>query len=218
MPEIRIPEEQCKSLAKLARLSEPQVNELVLVVEGFPAATTFKELSNRVPGKLTTLDPAEVKGFLETVFSMHMVRAYFDSSVADFLKEILLALGKEGEALTSGDRERLVTILNRLLDVKSLATSAKAHALQREHLLVLHDTRILCDLRPVFESPSEPPVGLVVAYTLHIVFHKGTHHEDIYFALDANDVAKLRAVVERAELKASSLKLLLSEKGLNQVG
>lgn len=218
MPEIRIPEEQRKSLAKLALLSEPQVNELVLLVEGFPAATTLKELSGRMPDKLTTLDPAQVRGFLETLFSMHIVRAYFDSSVADFLKEILLALGKEGDALTLGDRERLITILTRLLGIKSLATSAKAHGLQREHSLVLHDTRILCDLRPVFESPSEPPVGLVVAYTLHIVFHKGTHHEDIYFALDANDVAKLKTVVERAEIKASSLKRLLSAKGLEQVG
>jgi hypothetical protein len=217
MPDIRIPEDQRKILAKLALLSAPQVDELATVAEGIVAATTLKELTEQLPSTLVTLGPEDVKGFLETLYSMHVARAYFDSSVNEFLKEIVSALGKEGAALTPEDRERLLVILTRLLGIDSLATSAKAHSLQREHPLVLHDTRILCDLRPVFDSPSEFPVGLIVTYTLHVAFHKGGRHEDLYFALDAKDVAKLKVVSERAELKASSLKRLLSEKGLSQV-
>jgi hypothetical protein len=219
MPEMRIPEEQRKSLVTLARLSEDQIKELLTVAETLPAATTiFKDFSDQAFEKLKAIDRNEVKGLLETLFTLHMVRTYYDMSVEEFLTDVIAALGKQGQELTQENRAYLAKSLAQLLGVKSLAISAKAQGLQREHLLVLHDARIICDLRPVFESPADFPIGFVVAYTLHIVFHKGPHHEDIYFALDENDIAKLKTVVERAQTKTSSLKSLMSDKGLNQVG
>ncbi|MSV28293.1 MAG: hypothetical protein EXQ52_06055 [Bryobacterales bacterium] len=216
MPELRIPEEHCKILAKLALLTDLQANELVSVVESIPPGR-LKDYANAGVAAIEAIDPKEMRGYLETLFSLHTVRAYYDAPAEEFLNDVLAALAKHGESLTETNRDQFAKILARLLGVKALSISVKAYSLQREHPHLFHDAKILADLRPIFDSPSDPPVGLVVAYTLHLVFHKGNHREDLYFALDADDIEKLKTVLERAQTKASSLKRLLSDKGLNQI-
>jgi hypothetical protein len=215
MPELRIPEEHRKILAKLALLTDLQATELVAVVESIPPG----RLKDDAIAAIKAIEPKEMKGFLETLFSLHTVRAYYDAPAEEFLNDVLTALGKQGESLTAANRDQFVKILARLLGVKALSVSVKAYSLRREHPCLFHDAKILSDLRPVFDSPSDPPVGLIVAYTLHLVFHKGNHREseDMYFALDADDVEKLKTVLERAQTKALSLQRLLSDKGLKQI-
>lgn len=214
MPELKIPEEHRRTLVKLALLTGPQVESLVRSVGSLPP----RKLKDFGAGTaIEGIDSQDVKGFFETLFSLHMVRAYWDVPVDEFLNDILESLVKHGESLTAENRKQLTEVLERLLGVKSLSVSAKAYSLQREHPYLFHDAKILCDLRPVFDSPSDPPVGLVIAYTLHIVFHKGAQHEDMFLALDAEDIQKLKTVIGRVEAKTSSLKLLLSEHKLNQI-
>lgn len=218
MPDLRIPDENRKILAKLALLAEPQAREFIAVLGSIPPGKLEDYLSAGAKAA-KTIDPRDMKGFLETLFSLHTVRAYREVATGDFLKDVLGALGEQGESLTEANRNQLSDILSQALGVKSLSVSVKSYSLQREHLCLFHDAKIISDLRPVFDSPSEPPVGLTVTYTLHVVFHKGSqrNHEDIYFSLDADDIDKLKAIVERAQAKATSLKRLLSDKGLTQL-
>jgi hypothetical protein len=60
-------------------------------------------------------------------------------------------------------------------------------------------------------------VGAVVVHSLKIVFHDAGSHSEIYLALDSADIAKLKAVLERAETKAASLKSLLEDKQISNL-
>ncbi len=105
-------------------------------------------------------------------------------------------------------KERMI----RLLGIESLGTFAKAKDLQAENERTFCDARILTDLRPVFgKSIQDGPKGLVIVHLLKLGYHQDQgEHESFFVALDAEDLNTLKAVIERAEIKAEVIKSKIS--------
>jgi hypothetical protein len=137
----------------------------------------------------------------------------------DELADAMTSSGIHDLALTKDARKRFVYNMHKLLDVAALSFLAKAHALQAEHERLFRDAKVLTDLRPVFHDPDEPPVDMIVEYTLKIIYHDGSRHQhrEIYMAMDSDDITHLKEALERAEKKAASLKMLLQSKNLTQM-
>ena len=111
--------------------------------------------------------------------------------------------------------ETLSTALDSLADDHPLLISGKAHTLAYAHDHLLMASRVITDVRPVFDAAGERILETVITHTLAISYmDSGETRRAISFALDQRDVNELRKQCERAERKA---KVVKSSLGCNPV-
>lgn len=82
-----------------------------------------------------------------------------------------------------------------------------------EHEHSFRQARIFTDIRPVFEpgQPADaPPQGGTIVHTLKISYYADNEPKDFFIALDTSDTRALRDQLERADMKAQSLKAVLA--------
>jgi hypothetical protein len=117
--------------------------------------------------------------------------------------------GNSELSLTDAEKSDFEARLTKLLRVRSVRMSAKVQSLRFEYPNTFHDAMILTDMRPIFDKPEDPPVGFALSYTLKIAYHEGGEHRDFYVMLDAADLEIMKKALQRAEIKAASLKSIL---------
>jgi hypothetical protein len=215
MPSLVIPEQHKAGLAALKALSPEKLAALVKALQDIPIVTRQRnELISAVNVSLPALDEGQVEGIVSTIYSLYRVRAHSEVELVQFVKDLTDAASASGALMSAEERQSFEMNMRVLLSVESLNVFAKAHDLQRDHQQIFHEAKVFTDLRPVFGAANEAPRGMVLEYTLKITYHDGARHKEMYLALDADDIAALRAALDRAEIKASSLKDLLSAKGI----
>lgn len=98
----------------------------------------------------------------------------------------------------------------------TLGFTAKALNIAAEHERVFLDARILTDLRPVFRAQIETgEPKLLMLRQLKISYLTPTgEKQEVYFALDDEDLRSLREVLQREERKEQWLQRLLEQKQL----
>jgi hypothetical protein len=209
-------------LAALSALSDSEVSSLAQALSSMPENVRLRqEIAEFVQGRLPDFRPGKIDGLVRALHSLYQARGVMETETSldrfiDDLADAMTSSGIPSLALTDAERNRFVQNMHKLLDVDGLSFLAKAHALQTEHERLFHDAKILTDLRPVFHAPDEPPVDMILEYTLKIVFHDGSRrHREIFMAMDEGDIARLKKAIERAEKKAASLKALMNSKNLS---
>jgi len=85
----------------------------------------------------------------------------------------------------------------------------KARTLQYAYEHLLRSARILTDVRPVYDDDADEILGGVVTHSLVIEYTEGGRHHHSYFALDTQDVGRLKQQCERAERKAATTEAML---------
>ncbi|WP_191496159.1 hypothetical protein [Mycobacterium simulans] len=100
----------------------------------------------------------------------------------------------------SFDVEGAGTGLFALLQSATVRRFAKALTLHNEYERIVTDTRILSDIRPVFDDDEGDPAieAVIVNHTLRFSYTAGDGDHELHFALDASDLKKLKAQIERA--------------------
>jgi hypothetical protein len=106
----------------------------------------------------------------------------------------------------------VATFLEQLNPEHPLNIRRKAEQLAHLHQNVLTSARLITDVRPVFDVPAQRILEALVFHTLFIEYSDGGQESKrIAFALDADDVAQLRHLCDRAELKAATWKATMAE-------
>jgi hypothetical protein len=109
-----------------------------------------------------------------------------------------------------GDREKwnetapdVVWALDQLANENNpVLISEKAESVAWSHQNILFSTRIITDVRPVFNADGTKVEQVIVTSNLHLEYAAGNGmQEKLVLAMDALDVAELRRVCERAEVK-----------------
>jgi len=90
-----------------------------------------------------------------------------------------------------------------------VAILEKARVLQYSHQNTLRDARILTDVRPVFDHDAGEILGGLVVHRLVIQYTENGVRKRMHFALDADDVQRLKSQCERAERKAATAEEVL---------
>lgn len=121
----------------------------------------------------------------------------------------------ENLTLDPDERKALAERLSQLLSIKPLRLTWKALDVLTQNERTFMEARILTDMRPIFgDDVSDPPDIVVILHTLKIRYRTGRRTEDLFLALDNNDIKELREVLDRAEMKAETLKSSLQTAGL----
>jgi hypothetical protein len=109
--------------------------------------------------------------------------------------------------------------LTRLLASTSLRLSVKAVRLVVGDEKVMTNSRVISDLRPVFDPNEEAdagptPVAGIVRHTLRIDYVENADTKTFVVSLDRLDIDELRKALDRAERKGRSLQQLVTEAGM----
>lgn len=103
---------------------------------------------------------------------------------------------------------KIESALSKLTIDSSLMVSAKFSGLAYNRQNVLHSTKILTDVRPVFNHAASEIKGMIVTHELVVYFSSGPEKEpqELHLSLDWKDIETLREECDRANAKAQCVK------------
>ncbi len=184
MAEITIPEPYESGLATIVGLSDDSVSELVSALRTIPAKLFPYTLAHEISPNVQSIPVDDLREVIETLQSLYLTKVYHEVPA------------------------------NVMADDIAEEILAKALGILRNNQNVFHEARIISEIRPVFGSNvEEPPPAAVLLHMLNITCHGTDGHKEFFIALDTDDIEVLRDVIDRAETKAESLKVMLNKAG-----
>lgn len=111
----------------------------------------------------------------------------------------------DGEAAKNWD-EHISPTLEKLLDSKLFQVAAKSSNLAYDYAYLLQYSRVITDVRPVFDERAEQIEGAVVSHVLRLKYSGRDSEHSLSVVLDAMDVRRLRDECERALMKSKVVK------------
>ncbi len=203
-PPLDVPARQRNAVAELASLTDEAYAALLehLVRTGPQAEpTAFVEQSSKALADQTQLG-GQIAGMVIGL------RSLVDRSAMS-AREVAQAVANDVDGkkwISKESHSLLEKRIAELLDLPSIAVSAKAFALAVGDESPFSDVRILTDIRPIF-SGSDTDLdfkGSVIVH--HMVIEIGGMGDDLYCALSTADLLKLKRTVERALEKDKKLR------------
>jgi hypothetical protein len=219
MPALRIPERYKPGLAIIARLSTSSFQELVTATEqASPDLLGARDLQESIASHVKDIPSQDLERVIQSVVSFYRLQFRPGLTIPKLASDLAKAAKEDIDGLETTNEAELEARLNKLLALSTFNIRAiKARELQHQSERILSDARVITDIRPVFGNNFEDIPTMIIVNTLKITAHEGGEHKELYFALDAADIASLIKTLERAQDKTRSLKALLDAKGLRIV-
>ena len=224
MVRLSIPPEFEQGFVELRQLEENQVRALASALGEQQPTLRRSDLRRRVGERVRdTIEPDDLSEVLATLYSLYPLRDDTGLPMPDVVDAICDAMQESYvEELRFSDedeRARFKGMLLELLDVDSLDITARATDLLWEHERTVHGKpRVLTDIRPVFAAnPADPPRGVMIVHTLKLDYHEDGQVKEFFITLDADQVDDLVGVLTRANVKADSLKRMLTGAGIPRI-
>lgn len=138
----------------------------------------------------------------------------------DDLEGILASVGESLHESWSDDKtklagwERVRPLLAELFKLDSVRTTMKAVDVSYEFANILMYSRVMTDIRPVFNEAGDQIDGAVVTFTLRLNISNADDSRSLSIAVDAADLEVLVKQCNRALLKANTASQRLSSKSI----
>lgn len=204
---VRVPKTGVPVLKRLAELDEQHASSLI----GHLSDAQFRSAGALVSGVQDavgdTWDDDKSDAFVTHLISMSTLATSHDFSATELAEHLTEQIGPD---LNDAERKTLPARLSALLSAPSFAAFGKAVDIARESDRLLHISRVITDLRPVFgQAAATDPLGAVIVHTLRLDYLEGNDVKTISFALTSRDLTQLKRTVERAQAKEGTLSGLL---------
>ncbi len=182
---LSIPTRHRAAIQELVSLPSKSRDELLdRLAGGAPSQADLRAAVDAVTGD---------KRLFDALMSAAIFRASHGLSAARAATEILTSLSLEEGFDT----------LAALLQSPQLVLVSKAVDLAGTYAQVLHTSRIVTDVRPIFnDSPDIGLVGSVIVHTLQVSSFTASGFEELFVAMDTEDLTQLRGQIDRAITKA----------------
>jgi len=219
---LTIPERFRDGLAAIAVLDDDSFAEVYEALKSVSVETLGQqELANTVANEVRRISAEDTRKIVDVLASLYQLRSRGIVSAEKVASDLYDALKREQSPLLK--EQYAADIQNRLTELLSLeslsSVAARAKELQMDVERVFCEARILTDLRPIFGTQVGEPKAMMIIHTLKLGYHDGAtgKHEELFVALDNDDIQKLKRVLERAEKKTKSLISTLQTAGIKTV-
>lgn len=207
MAEVRVRKENERDFELLFSLSEETLGSLADSLEKAEIGLSPKKLSGQLHD-LLGIAPDDLERIINMVYGVNQARLSSGFSPDQVANDFVDALGRTGNENLKRDYAR--NYLLRILSIGGSTTAtikATETAIDRDKILT--NTEIITDIRPIFDRDNIN--GLVVIHTLKVEYRdeRGKSNE-IYFALDRDDLKNLRENISLAESRENSVKTSIS--------
>jgi hypothetical protein len=163
------------------------------------------------------IDQNVIKSILDEIFQMDDARSG-DEGIEEFAESIVEAADEsksEKFPFAEGDGKILKDRLMRIFEGrKGLEVTMKATGVLVDQDHVYLHSKILTDIRPIFNKKADSVDAAVIVHNLRIHYAENSDHKDFYVALDTSDIQSFREVLDRAEAKAKCLEGLVKKSGV----
>jgi hypothetical protein len=99
--------------------------------------------------------------------------------------------------------------LKSLVEHESIRIAATALDLSYDYANLLQRSKILTEVRPIFNKPADRIEGAVICFTMRLRYSSADGEHDLSIALDEDDVKNLCEQCERATAKAATTRSLM---------
>lgn len=208
---FRIPKQREEAVKKLLELKSDQRELLIKVLEQASVVRSEPELLGQVCDAMKLEDNGELlREVLKGLLNLEFGRNVRQKSPEVFSRDVCQAARNQELGPQDADWSTIETQLTRLFSCRqSIGTLSKAFAIIQEDERLFMGSRIVSDLRPVFEDdPKTAPASTLVTHRLKIDYREAGVWKEFYVALDRTDLEKLREIVERAIHKERTLEQL----------
>ena len=215
-----IPEKYEDGFIALSSIDSDRFETIIKSLSKIPLTSTIIRLANKV-AEDAQIDIIEVQDIFLTIDSLI---GLLDKKVSkeDIIEQVTKVIS-ETELITfseTNNEKEFKSRFSLLLSNEKIYYASKADELITDNGVVFLDSKIVTDIRPIFDIVLEdsPKVGLIT-HTLQIHYRtcENSNHQNIYFSLDSLDIAKLKEVLERAIIKENSLTKLLEKTGIESI-
>lgn len=218
MSKLRVPSKRRKGLQCLAQLTDDAVKELFAAMATYPVRLypTDSDVFQHIGGQIKAISETDTTLVLDALMSMYPVMTTSNKPLKELVSEIVASMRDHvpaGEtSLDDAHLARLHDSLLTLLKVPSLSLAVKATGILLQNERSLIASRILTDVRPVFDIDSNDIGGGLVIHTLKLEYiaENDETPKQFFVSLDSDDIEDLIRNLERAKQKASKLKNLLT--------
>lgn len=157
---------------------------------------------------LDSLRTLEVATKLPAADLFDAVTESIESIASDDWKDRHLATWKTA-------RDNIISAISRRSNDDVLSVQGKIHELTYLHENVLLNSRLLTELRPIYNSAGDSIVNTVLTTTLLVRYRGHGLRQEMQFEMDLNDISSLRAECERAERKIATAKRMFQQASWN---
>lgn len=212
---IQIPKSVRPGFDAIAKLSQEQIELLSSIIRETPLGvreqafeTMFVEKSQNAKGiQFNTLQDTYV--IARALHSLAGLIVSSEELLEDILRDISLAYAeyKESPPISSEIENLIQNLLLLLSSSSTLITTAKAKRLLHENERVYIGTRIISDMRLVFNKDiHETNRPAIIVHQLKIEYAQLGEEKEFFIALSSEHLEKLKKEIERALEKENAIK------------
>jgi hypothetical protein len=220
MPKMSVPKEVLAGLKIVADLNPSARKAIIDTLRSESASLNPLQAADALAANVDGLDKSKARSVLDSVIALEFARASNDVSVSRLVGDVIGSLGLD---LDQSNRDDLSSWLTESLGIDALLLSAKGISVMQDNEKSFLAARIITNIRPVYkedlsEMPKTPPSAAVVVHTLKLAYRESGDYKEFFVTLDADDIATLKKVLDRAEAKFGTLKSLLESAKVAHLG
>lgn len=201
---------------KICKIGPEKLGEIADILEGLEEPPlTANRLMEAIKEKAGDV---EAEPLLRQLLSLYGVvrRNNEISDVLNGLDQGLQMLTDGGEFIIE-EWQAIRPLFERLLSSRAVRIAATAIELMYDYANIVRSTRILSDVRPVYDKEAENIESAVVSHTLRLHFQSADGDHELSLALDSNDIQDLMKQCARALKKADTAKKLMKKFSINSI-
>lgn len=200
---VAVPRQHREALASLAVLDDSVIQRLLAEFNA----------SEATDAALRSAFVSIAAGVDEAAFDALMTASVFRSSRG------LSAADLASDLLEDSDHPGGEHALELLLSNDKVVRVAKVFDLLWANERIVSGTRVLTDVRPLFDDSDDAlPLGSTIVHTLQVSFFAEGGAQELHLTLDRDDLESLRDHATRALIKARRLRSSLAGTGLEVIG
>ncbi len=206
MKKVFIPEPVLPGFKIISSFTQGDVGKLTSYLKNIPVGDSLINLNNDIEKLFDFKTASEL---LKTIMSFNELIGKKGETFDDVAKNLSESYNEtvEGDVEVSKIKNLEDNLLQILKNYKNLGLSLKARDLMVENENNFQESRIISDLRLVFDDELENKKRHgVIIHRLHIEYRHQRTYKDIYVSLDLQDLQQLKEEIERAIKKHEIIK------------
>lgn len=209
--QLRASKQQLADLKRIAEIGGSRLGEVRERLQQLSKPTLG---SHELLGVVAELLSEDAERLVRQLLSFQGLVRQTGRSLDDVLSGIRSAIERQGAdvGLELAEWENVEDAIKLLVQEKSVRLAATAMELAYDYTNLLRRTKILTDIRPLFDESADKVEGAVVSYTLRLHYNSADGEHALSIALDEADIRTLVAQCTRAIKKAATSRSLMADK------
>ena len=160
------------------------------------------------------LDAGDAERLVRQLLSLQGIVRQSGLTVDEVLSGLRSAIEQQGSAagIDVAGWKTIEGNVKSLVELKSVRLAATAIELAYDYANLLRRTKILTDIRPLYDEPGDTIEGAVISYTMRLRYDSADGEHELSIALDEADITSLMHQCERAVRKAAAARKLMVDK------